>query len=155
MRVVTAILSALVFAAACARAPRTMPEADAAIRHLDEAYIAAWLQTDAAAQEKAVLALFANDATIMPGDGSPPRQGRDEIRLFWFPQGAPATEVTAFTHDIAGVDADGAVGAVHGSYALSFRYEGAEYSQSGAYLMVVQNSGDDWKISRMIWNTRS
>jgi uncharacterized protein (TIGR02246 family) len=153
MHAVKAIFAALVFAAACAKAPTAPVDDDAAIRALDEAYIGAWLETEPAAQERAVLSLFAEDATIMPGDGSPPHQGRDQIASFWFPDDAPPTEVTSFTHDIANVDADGTVGAIHGSYALSFRYEGADYSQSGAYLMVVRKTGDAWKISRMIWNS--
>jgi uncharacterized protein (TIGR02246 family) len=155
MRVVKAIFAVVVLVAACAKAPTAPTDSDAAIRALDDAYIAAWLENDPSAQEKAVLALFAEDATIMPGDGSSPHQGRDKIESFWFPEGASPTEVTSFTHEIAAVDADATVGAVHGSYALSFRYEGANYSQSGAYLMVVRKSGADWKISRMIWNNRS
>lgn len=155
MRAVTALIAALVLVAACSKSPGAAPDADAAIRALDDAYIAAWLKKEPSAQEKAVLALFSDDATIMPGDGSAPHQGRANIEAFWFPEAAPPTEVTSFTHEIAGVDADGGVGAVHGSYALSFRYEGADYSQNGAYLMVVRNSGRGWKISRMIWNSRA
>lgn len=148
------ILAAFALAlAACARAPTAPADADAAIRSVDAAYVEGWLKEDPREQERAVMALFTADASVMPADGAPSRVGADEIRAFWFPKDAPPTIVTRFIHDIAAVDADGAVGAVHGRYEMSFTYEGADYAQSGSYLMVMRRSGDDWRIARMIWNS--
>jgi uncharacterized protein (TIGR02246 family) len=148
-----AIAASLLLLAACGRGATAPADADEAIRAVDAAYVEGWLQEDARAQERAVLALFTQDASVMPADGAPARAGIDDIRAFWFPKDAPPTIVTRFIHDIGGVDAEDDVGAVHGRYELSFTYEGADYSQSGTYLMVMRKAGAEWRISRMIWNS--
>lgn len=136
--------------AACTK--KAAPADEAALRALDDAYVEAWLTAEAGAQEKAVLALFARDAVIMPGGGLPPEDGIQNLKNFWFPDGASPTTVTHFTHDIDDIDVSGELGVVSGRYTLSFVYENQTVSQAGNYLIVAETAGGEWRIKRMIWN---
>jgi len=122
------------------------------MRGLDAAYVDAWLTEDAAEQERAVLALFETNAAIMPGGGSPPEIGIDNLKNFWFPDGAPPTLVTHFTHDIDDIDLSGDLGVVSGRYTLSFSYQDQMVAQAGNYLIVARHRSEGWRINRMIWN---
>lgn len=145
-------ITALIAAAApgCAR-QAAAPEATS-LRALDAAYVEAWLEDDVQRQESAVLDLFARDAVIMPGGGAAPSSGIDSLRNFWFPDGAPPTSVTHFSHDIDEVELSGDLGVISGRYALSFLYDGRSVAQAGNYLIVAKNGPRGWKIKRMIWN---
>lgn len=135
---------------ACARTPATADEAS--LRALDEAYVKAWLTEDASDQEKAVLALFDRDAVIMPGGGLQPADGIVNLKGFWFPEGAPPTIVTHFTHEIGDLDVEGGLGVVSGRYALSFTYDNQSVAQAGKYLFVARATPTGWRITQMIWN---
>lgn len=134
----------------CAKAPP--PADEASLRALDAAYVEAWLIEDPDAQEKAVLALFDRDAVIMPGGGLEPESGIANLKKFWFPDNAPPTTVTQFTHDIEKIDISGDLGVVAGRYTLNFNYENQSVAQAGNYLIVAKNGQDGWRIERMIWN---
>lgn len=136
--------------AACAKAPA--PADESSLRALDDAYVEAWLTANAEDQEKAVLALFDREAIIMPGGGLAPENGVANLKNFWFPQGAPPTVVTHFTHDIDEVELSGDLGVVSGRYALSFTYENQSIAQAGNYLFVAKSTAKGWRIKRMIWN---
>ncbi len=136
--------------AACAKAPA--PLGESSLRDLDAAYVEAWLTEDAADQEKAVLALFDRDAVIMPGGGLPPEDGINNLKNFWFPDDAPPTIVTHFTHEIDEVRMSGDLGVVSGRYTLSFAYENQSIAQAGNYLFVAEHGAGGWRIKRMIWN---
>jgi hypothetical protein len=59
---------------------------EAALRALDQAYVAEWMAGDA----DGVMALFTEDATLVPHHGDQPIKGHDAIRYFWFnPDYAP------------------------------------------------------------------
>lgn len=143
-------LCGLFLVAACGRAPASADEA--AIRALDAAYVDAWLIEDAAKQESAVLELFEHNASIMPGGGSPPEVGIDNLRSFWFPDEAPPTLVTHFIHDIDEIELSGDLGVVSGRYTLSFSYQDQNFAQAGNYLIVARLRPGGWRIVRMIWN---
>ncbi len=134
----------------CAKAPQ--PGDEPSLRALDDAYVEAWLTQDPGDQEKAVLALFAKDAVIMPGGGLPPEDGINNLKNFWFPDGAPPTNVTHFTHEIDAVDVSGDLGILSGRYTLSFTYENQSITQAGNYMIVAENGAGGWRINRMIWN---
>lgn len=147
------LIAAIAVGALAACTKKAAPAADeAALRALDDAYVDAWLTAEAAAQEKAVLALFARDAVIMPGGGLPPEDGIQNLKNFWFPDGASPTTVTHFTHDIDDIDVSGDLGVVSGRYTLSFVYESQTVSQAGNYLIVAEAAAGRWRITRMIWN---
>ncbi len=146
--------AAVAVAAACATAA---PESDeAALRALDAAYADAWKREGTAAQSEAVLALFHDDAVIMPGLGTDPSYGIDAIRAFWFPEGAPPTVTTVFTHTPDGVVVDGDLGVISGRYVLRFTYGDFVGAQEGNYVSVARR-GDDgtWRFARMTWNDRA
>jgi len=125
------------------------------LKALDAAYVAAWLQEDAALQEKEVLALFDRNAVIMPGGGLQPEDGISNLKKFWFPDGAPPTIVTHFEHDVADVDVSGDIGVLSGRYTLSFTYENQSMAQAGNYMIVAKNGVGGWRIIRMIWNDQA
>jgi ketosteroid isomerase-like protein len=137
--------------AACAKAPAP-PADEASLRALDAAYVEAWLNDDAGAQEKQVLALFDRDAVIMPGGGLIPENGIGNLKKFWFPDGASPTIVAHFQHDIGAVEQSGDLGVVSGRYTLSFTYENQSIAQAGNYLIVAKHGASGWRIVKMIWN---
>jgi len=144
------IAIALLFLASCGGQPSS--DHDAALRALDAAYVDGWKKQSAEAQEKAVMALFTNDAVIMPGGGAEPGNGIRAVRSFWFPEDSPMTNVNRFDHDITNISADGALGVVSGRYRLEFEYGGESYAREGNYLFVAENQARGWRISQMIWN---
>lgn len=144
------VAAPLFIVAACSKAPA--PAGEEALRALDAAYVDAWLTADAAEQEKKVLALFAKDAVIMPGGGLRPEEGTENLKSFWFPEGASPTIVNHFEHAIDDVAIDGNLGVVSGRYTLSFTYDNQTVSQAGNYLIVAEGGAGGWRITRMIWN---
>jgi ketosteroid isomerase-like protein len=137
--------------AGCGKAPAPSGD-EKSLRALDAAYVEAWLKDDAERQKDAVLALFQRDAVILPGGGLSPEEGVENIKKFWFPEGAGQTLVTHFTRDIDAVDVSGGLGVVSGRYTLSFIYEGQSMTQAGNYMFVAEATGSGWRITRMIWN---
>lgn len=126
---------------------------EAALRALDAAYVAAWSQDDPAAQEADVLALFAADGAILPGGGFPQAAGHDALSAFWFPEGAPPTVITRFTHDVIDVDVLGDAGVLRGRFELRFAYDGADYAQEGNYLLVAERGeAGAWRIAHLAWS---
>ncbi len=148
------LTAALFMASACAKETSHDHEADrAALYALDQAYVEGWKQSGAAAQDKAVMAIFAEDAIIRPGLGTPPRKGADEIRAFWFPPDTPATRIIKFDHAPDSITVEHDLGVVSGWYELRFEYGGDEYAQNGNYLTVARRQPDnEWRVTQMIWN---
>lgn len=147
------LLAAIIVSMGCAK---KAPAADeTSLRALDAAYVDAWLTAEGADQEEKVLALFARDAIIMPGGGLPPEEGIARLKEFWFPDGAAATTVTHFTHEIGDIDISGPLGFVSGRYTLSFLSDGQPVTQTGSYLIVAEDDGGKWRIKNMIWNDQS
>ena len=62
-----------------------------AIRHVDSAYVAAWLRDDTAA----VLQTLAPDVVLMPA-GQRPLATPNDIRAFWWPGDGTHTKILAF-----------------------------------------------------------
>lgn len=130
--------------------------AEEALRTLDQAYVDAWLLSGSERQKEALLSLFASDAVIMPGGGTAPKRGIDELSAFWFPEGAPPTNVRKFEHVVRGVDVEDALGVVYGRSSLEFEYDGAQVAQEGNFLLTARQEDDGkWKIAHMIWNNRT
>jgi hypothetical protein len=147
-----AIFAALWLAACVEAEPPGAPAAKEGLRALDRAYAEAWLSPSPKGQERAVLALFDQQAVIMPDGGAGPEEGVGSLRRFWFPDNAPATTVTHFEREIDEIEIEGDLGVVSGRYVLSFSYDGRDLTQKGNYVLVARYSGRAWKIRRMIWN---
>src|SRR5215468_552960 len=60
------------------------------IRNVIEKYRTSWLAGDA----EGVMSTFTEDAVLLPAQGSAPVVGRDAIRKYWWPAGAPPTTIT-------------------------------------------------------------
>lgn len=121
----------------------------AALRALDQAYASEWQEGDA----DGVMALFTDDATLVPHHGDHPVNGHEAIRDFWFnPDYAPTvvTEWTRTAHDIFVLDD---TGIVRGRARLVWEYEGTRTTiPEGNYVMVAFRSDDGWKIRLLTWN---
>lgn len=155
MRAIAFFVFSCLTAAGCSQGADERTAAASALRALDDAYVDGWRQSGTAAQESAVMALFTEDAVIMPGAGVEPRDGAAALRRFWFPPDAPPTVVGRFDHDITGVDAEGALGVVRGRYRLLFEYDGADAAREGNYQFAARRQpGGEWLITQMIWNDR-
>ncbi|MEM9998424.1 MAG: nuclear transport factor 2 family protein [Bacteroidota bacterium] len=135
-------------------APRTFQPADAvAVRAVNEAYAAAWVANDSAA----VMALFADDAVLIPHHGDPPVLGRDAIRVhFWRPGAAPYT-VTRYRMTPTEVQGEGELAVSWGRMNLALTWEGEDgpaiYENAGNYLMTFRrDAAGTWRITRFIWN---
>lgn len=126
---------------------------EAALRTLDQSYAEGWKQKGAQAQSEALMAIFANDAVIRPGAGWDPREGKDALREFWFPEGAPETVVKEYKRSPQRVYVGESYGVLSGRYELRFDYDGGNYHQVGNYQTVAEKQSDGkWLIKDMIWN---
>lgn len=148
------VLGAIAFLALMACAPRHASIADeagdrAALIALDQAYAENWARNDA----DAVMALFAEDAVIIPHDGDAPHVGAAAIRAFWFPEGAPPVSVTRFEHRVSDASVSSGRGVAWGRFSLAFEYEAQRYAYDGNFLLAGRKDRDGaWKITHLTWN---
>ncbi len=146
-------LACFLFAASCAGYPGN---AEQALSDLDDAYVEAWKQNGTAMQTSAVLALFTENAIIMPGRGGDARQGKHALKEFWFPEDTPPTNVSKFKHLITGVDMENNLGVVYGRYELHFEFDGQDYARIGNYQSIARRQPDhNWRFTQMIWNDKA
>jgi uncharacterized protein (TIGR02246 family) len=104
-------------------------------------YVAASNQGDA----KALAALYADDAMLLPPDHEP-IQGREAIGAFWSRGTDEGLEVTTLT-----IEVDGDLGYLVGRYNLPATDE--EPADSGKYVMCLKRQRDgSWKLTADIWN---
>ena len=123
----------------------------AAIAALQNRYVAAWLADDTAA----VLALFENDAMILP-PGRRPVRGIDSIRAYWWPTDGSTTRILSFTwkaHEVSGTDR---LAFSQGESDLRWRYTKAgstsESSSRSVNLSVLRRArSGEWRIARQMW----
>jgi uncharacterized protein (TIGR02246 family) len=120
-----------------------------ALRELDQAYAAEWLEGDA----DGVMALFTNDATLVPHHGDEPIKGHDAIRNFWFNPDYPPTVVPEWTRKPAEIFVSGNVGVVRGTARLVWEYDGTRTTiPNGNYVLIAVRHGDGWRIRMLTWN---
>ena len=122
----------------------------AAIRSLDDKYVAGWLDSDTLA----VLSTLAEDAILMPS-GQRPIVGIAEIRAFWWPDDGSRTEIVDYIMEIDELDGDNSFAYSRGSAQLSFQYEKngqvTEHKNSSMSLTVYQKRDGEWRIFRRMW----
>ncbi len=130
----------------------TLSDADRiAIRQLDSAYVAAWLNDDTAA----VLATLAPDAVLMPA-GQHPLTDVEAIRQFWWPADGSHTRVTAFSTTIHEIGGSPVLAYVRGAGELAFTYEkdsvrSALTSRIMTLTLVTRGADRRWRILRRMW----
>lgn len=115
-------------------------ERDAVRKTLDR-YVRAWLDGD----EAGVLRLLAPDSVLIPGEKTP-FVGRDAIRSYWFPPGAPPTVLTRFATAVDDVRVSGDLAVARGSQVIEWTTAGQRWRTAGNYMTVLRRSREGWLI---------
>ncbi|MDJ0699010.1 MAG: nuclear transport factor 2 family protein [Woeseiaceae bacterium] len=121
----------------------------AALRALDQAYASEWMEGDA----DGVMALFTEDATLVPHHGDAPVKGHDAIREFWFNPVYPPTVVPEWRRQAAEVLVLGDVGIVRGRARLVWEFDGTRTTiPEGNYVLIAIRREEGWRIRMLTWN---
>ena len=121
----------------------------AALKALDQAYASTWMAADA----DAVMALFTEDATLVPHHGDPVVKGHAAIRDFWFNPDSPPTIVPEWTREAHEVFLLGDTGIVHGRARLVWEYEGVRTTiPENNYVIIAVRRAEGWRIRLLTWN---
>ena len=121
----------------------------AALRALDQAYATKWMEGDA----DGVMALFTDDATLVPHHGDAPIKGHDAIRDFWFNPEYPPTIVPEWQREPAEIFVSGDVGVVRGRARLVWEYDGMRTTiPEGNYVLIAVRREHGWRIRMLTWN---
>jgi uncharacterized protein (TIGR02246 family) len=119
------------------------------LRALDQAYAAEWMRGNA----DGVLALFTDDATLVPHHGDTPIKGRHAIRKFWFNPEYPPTKIQEWLRRPAEVLVLGDVGVVRGRARLIWDYDGTRTTNpEGNYVLIAVRGTQGWRIRMLTWN---
>ena len=120
-----------------------------ALRALDQAYALEWLDGNA----DSVLALFTEDATLVPHHGDTPIKGKEAIKKFWFDPQYPPTVVPEWRREPAEVFVMGDIGVVRGRARLVWEYAGKRTTiPEGNYVMIAVRLDEGWRIRMLTWN---
>ncbi|MDX1578972.1 MAG: DUF4440 domain-containing protein [Gemmatimonadota bacterium] len=123
------------------------------MRHLEEAYRAAWLANDSAA----VMATLTADAVLMPA-GVRPVVGDSAIRAFWWPDDGSETLIRSYAIEVDEVEGSGDLAYVRGRGSLTFTYRSVEGDTSrvtseAVHLSLLRRGPDgEWRIARRAWS---
>lgn len=121
----------------------------AALRALDQAYAAKWIDGDA----DGVMALFTDDATIVPHHGDAPIKGSKSIRDFWFNPDYPPTVVPEWRREPAEIFVSGDIGVVRGRARLVWEYDGTRTTiPEGNYVIIAERGAKGWRIRLLTFN---
>ena len=121
----------------------------AALLALDQAYASEWMTGDA----DSVMALFTDDATLVPHHGDTPIEGNESIRDFWFNPDYPPTVVPEWPREAKEVFVLGDVGVVRGRAGLVWEYDGTRTTiPEMNYVLIAVRTGEGWKIRMLTWN---
>ena len=145
------IITALLFAALAVCLPAFADEKKdiVALRALDQAYAAEWIEGDA----DGVMALFTEDATLVPHHGDAPIKGHEAIRDFWFNPDYAPTVIPEWHREPAEIFVSGDMGVVRGRARLVWEYESTRTTiPDGNYVMIALRQGDDWRVRLLTWN---
>ncbi|NNE40424.1 MAG: nuclear transport factor 2 family protein [Marinicaulis sp.] len=148
---ITAVIGAMAISLTAANAACTLTEGDeAAVRAAAVEYVDAWLAND----EARVMDLLHEDAVLMPARGATPLDTPEAIRAFWFPKDGPTFEITAFSHEISGVEGCDDIAVVRGRQKeLDFSFGDDRYRNLGANFVTVYRKRDsEWRIQWRTWN---
>jgi uncharacterized protein (TIGR02246 family) len=154
------LLFSLVFLVVCAaavEAQNNLPAKDIeAIKNVQETYRTAWLKND----EKTVLSLFTDAATLYPNGGKPVK-GKAEITKFWFAPSATITTINSFEIKVEDLNGNGNFAVLTGSNEILWTSEKQDKSESkrfvskGYFISVYTKRGTEWKILSQFWNAKT
>lgn len=121
----------------------------AALRALDQAYASEWIEGDA----DGVMALFTEDATLVPHHGDAPIKSQDAIRKFWFNPDYAPTVVAEWRRDSTEIFVSGDMGVIRGRARLVWEYEGIRTTiPDGNYVIIAIRQSAGWRIRLLTWN---
>lgn len=121
----------------------------AALRALDQDYAAEWIEGD----EDGVMALFTDDATLVPHHGDMPVKGREAIREFWFNPDYPPTVIPLWRRQASEIFVIGDAGVVRGRARLVWEYDGMRTTIPEAnYVIIAVRHAGDWRIRLLTWS---
>lgn len=145
------VIIAAVLARIAVSIPALASEDDdvAALRALDQAYASEWMAGDA----ERVMALFTEDATLVPHHGDAPIKGQEAIRKFWFDPAYAPTIVSEWNREAVEIFVSGDTGIVRGRARLAWEYNGTRTTiPEGNYVMIAVREDDTWRIRMLTWN---
>ncbi len=143
------ILLVLVIMAASSSASADESEDILALRALDQSYAKGWKEGDA----DKVMALFTEDATLVPHHGDEPIKGHAAIRNFWFNPDYPPTVVPFWTRKPEEFFISGDVGVVRGTARLVWEFDGVRTTiPNGNYVLIAVRREQEWRIRMLTWN---
>ena len=148
MRLVFIVILLMSFVASC---PVLANEQDdvVALRALDQAYATEWIKGDA----DRVMALFTEDATLVPHHGDAPIKGQAAIRKFWFDPNYAPTVVPEWNREAVEIFIAGETGVVRGRARLVWEYDGKRTTiPEGNYVMIAVRQNGEWRIRLLTWN---
>ncbi len=153
MRILSLIFIALLlFISALAQSKLSDKDTEA-IKQIKETYRTAWLEND----EKTILSLFWDDATLYP-NGLSPRKGKEAMKEFWFAPSDTVTTITGYQITVEDVFGEKNTAYVSGSSELAWtmtnKTESKKYGSNGLFLTVFVKRNKEWKIYKHIWNGR-
>lgn len=123
----------------------------AAVTAVYQAYGDIWRRNNASVPA-AIMALFTDDAVVMPHHGDPIRSGKRAIADFWFPGGVLYGRVDRYVQQVTGAHINGDAAHIYGRFDLKFTFNGSVTENGGNQLAVMRRTGDGWKIAALIWN---
>ena len=120
-----------------------------ALKALDQKYAAEWIAGDV----DGVMALFTDDATLVPHHGDTPVVGREAIRNFWFDPSYAPTVIREWRREPSEILVSGDVGVVRGRFHLIWEYEGTRTTiPEGNYVLIAMKDREAWRIRMLTWN---
>jgi len=146
-----AIVTAILFAGLATGSSVAADEQEdkASLRALDLAYAAEWIAGDA----DGVMALFTEDATLVPHHGDTPIKGHEAIRNFWFNPDYAPTVVPEWRRESSEIFVSGDLGVVRGRARLVWEYDGTRTTiPEGNYVMIAVRMDKEWRIRLLTWN---
>ena len=127
----------------------TEPADRSALLALDQAYADEWKAGDA----DGVMALFTDDATLVPHHGDAPIVGKRAIRDFWFDPSYPPTVIVEWQRDAKEIFTVDDAGIVRGRARLVWEYDGTRTTiPEGNYVLIAVRQDGDWRIRMLTWN---
>ena len=122
-----------------------------AVRSVIQSYADAWKEMDSTG----VLDLFTEDAVITPS-GLQPRQGKQALREFWFPNDSSITEISSYEIEVLDAGGSGEVAFTREKGSLSFTYTLHDLMierSSTAYATTLyrKSTNGSWKIFSRMW----
>ena len=121
----------------------------ASLRALDQSYATEWIEGDA----DGVMALFTEDATLVPHHGDDPIKGHAAIRNFWFNPDYAPTVIPSWTREPAEFFISGDVGVVRGTARLVWEFNGIRTTiPNGNYVLIAVRREQGWRIRMLTWN---